>query len=73
MTIDPIEFSLLYDGQSFKEQKDIFLKVIRDSRSECHQLRLMFLQEMHERMAKDDMSASQRDDLEECKVNGECE
>ena len=40
---EPIEFSMLNNSQSFAEQKAIYLRVIRESRAECHKLRLMLL------------------------------
>jgi len=46
---DPVELCLLSEDLSFAKQRAVYLRVIRETAIESHRLRLMLLQEMHER------------------------
>ena len=47
--VDPIEFSLLRDDDSIEQIKSLLMRLIKETRSENHNLRLMLLQEMQDK------------------------
>lgn len=47
--LDPIEFTLLNETQSFETQKKILVRIIMESRREIHKLRLLIIQDLHEK------------------------